>query len=404
MVLGTPEDKIAPEDWSQGFILESFHRKYSTGQVTGSTIKVEGSFYSENNKAVSTYGGAFVWAHLFYTVTAPGVIAGSKYFNASWSPDLNPQASWEMPFSLSIDLPPDFLTVGFDLYILPLQFKTDYSFWPTLSVSAEYIAGSSSFITGDVLEALLLSIPPEGGYVEARNLQTNQIYLSKGITNPSASWDENGAYAIACPAGTYEAFAWAPCYISQTKDDIEVVAQQNTTGINFRLAPSFAQINFNVVDDQDNPVQGARVSLTEMPWGFNLSSTTNSTGQTWLLLEGTIAPCAANYTLGITQGTQTATTTMFIAIPLCDNMTDPGQYLLWETDQIVWSTSKQLTVNVVLGAGTITPPPQPTGTTINPLLIGAIVAGVAVAVVAAVLLKVMRPKKATPLPSPPPPT
>jgi hypothetical protein len=95
---------------------------------------------------------------------------------------------------------------------------------------------------------------------------------------------------------------------------------------------------------------------------------------------------------------------MFIAIPLCDNMTDPGQYLLWETDQIVWSTSKQLTVNVVLGAGTITPPPQPTGTTINPLLIGAIVAGVAVAVVAAVLLKVMRPKKATPLPSPPPPT
>ena len=210
-------------------------------------------------------------------------------------------------------------------------------------------------ISGDVLEAGLLRIPPEGGYIKARNKKNDVIYRSRGISNSSLSWDTDGNYRIPCPPGEYQVWAWSPCYIPENKENVIVKEDTITTGLNFRLAPSLVRLDFVVLDTQGMKVEDATIYLKEIGGLFNLTTKTDSNGESWLQLEGTIAPCSANYTVTVSKEQQTSTSMITVAIPYCNNITDPGQVIL--QPPLVWDTGyTPIKIKAILQA-------QPTSTT-----------------------------------------
>jgi hypothetical protein len=245
-------------------------------------------------------------------------------------------------------------------------------------------------ISGDVLEALFYPIPPgpaglhpedwTAGYVKAFNLQTNQTYFSHGRLNPNLSWDENGEYEILCPSGIYRMWAWSPCYMPNVVERVEHALEEpkNTTSVNFRLLPSFRTLNFTVVDTKGAPIGGATIDLKETPGRavppplYNLTTTTNEKGEAWLTLEGTVAPCQANYNLTISKGPVKTSTTIWVAIPLCQTIADPGNTTLIEVPpSVVWNPpppNPLRRIKVTLSAAQPSPF-SPSDLTINPIVV-----------------------------------
>ena len=86
-----------------------------------------------------------------------------------------------------------------------------------------------------------------------------------------------------------------------------------------------------------------------------MTTRTDSNGESWLQLEGTIAPCSANYTVTVSKEQQTSTSMITVAIPYCNNITDPGQVIL--QPPLVWDTGyTPIKIKAILQA-------QPTSTT-----------------------------------------
>jgi peptide/nickel transport system substrate-binding protein len=182
-----------------------------------------------------------------------------------------------------------------------------------------YVLVQESYITGNVLESLLMVIDPGGeAFVKAFN-STGGFFKSNGIKQPDKPWDEDGSYIIYCPPGVYNVEAWANCYLPQWKEGIDT-RENPATGVNFRLSPSLRRLDFLVVDVTGAPVNEALINLTQA----KLWTWTNATGQAWLQLTATVLPDATNYNLVISKDNLIVNTWIYNQFPYCASTTDYG--------------------------------------------------------------------------------
>jgi hypothetical protein len=168
-------------------------------------------------------------------------------------------------------------------------------------------------ISGDVLEVGLFDTIP-GAVVTAEVIGLPWIYTTNDLYNPGVN-QSDGTYWLMVPPdeywypwGPYRVWANAPGYIPSTGfwgDRVHVEAGKETSGIYFRLLPTFTRIHGTVTNantglpirDALIDVLGPRYPLGTEPYeNVRIKTRTNASGNYNITLEYTVQP-SGNYTV-----------------------------------------------------------------------------------------------------------